>query len=352
MPGLLEPPSLHPFLAACLAAALIGAPAHAQRGAAPASAQRTALDTVRVVGRVDDLIGTAASASEGRIGAADLRRRPITREGELLETVPGVIVTQHSGEGKANQFFVRGFNLDHGTDFQTRLEGMPLNMPSHGHGQGYTDLNFLIPELVDHLEYRLGVHHAEIGDFGSAGGAEIRLLRTLERPFAALSGGGNGYARAVGANGARLYGGDLLVAGEAKAYDGPWVRAGRGAEAERDGAMVGRARHVQLVAPRAGVRQPVERERSDRACAPSRPAPCRASDRSIRATADATQRFSVSGTWMRVGARSVQDVAAVRHPLGSRPVLELHILSRRSRARRPVRSDRPAYDPRRGRAAS
>jgi len=148
-----------------------------------------------VTGRSDDLIGTAASASEGRVGAVELRARPITREGEMLETVPGVIVTQHSGEGKANQYFVRGFNLDHGTDFQTRLDGMPVNMPTHGHGQGWTDLNFLIPELVDHLDYHLGVSHAAIGDFGSAGGAEFHLRRTLDQPFATLATGANGLAR-------------------------------------------------------------------------------------------------------------------------------------------------------------
>src|SRR5262249_21842666 len=108
-----------------------------------------ALCTVRVMGRIDDLTGVASTASQGRVGSADLRLRPLTREGELLETVPGLIVTQHSGDGKANQYFIRGFNLDHGTDFQTRLEGMPVNMPSHAHGQGYTDVNFLIPELVD-----------------------------------------------------------------------------------------------------------------------------------------------------------------------------------------------------------
>ena len=315
------------------------------------SAQRRTLDTVRVVGRVDDLIGSAASASEGRIGAADLRRRPITREGELLETVPGVIVTQHSGEGKANQYFVRGFNLDHGTDFQTMLEGMPLNMPSHGHGQGYTDLNFLIPELVDQLDYRLGVHHAEIGDFGSAGGAEIRLLRTLERPFAAISGGRNGYARAVGANGARLHGGDLLVAGEAKAYDGPWVRPGADAKAECDGAMVGRARRIQLVAPRRSRTTtggtPTIRSR----CAPCRPAPSPRFGQIDSSDGGRTQRFSVSGTWMRVGARSVQDVElfAIRSDLGLFSNFTYFLAD-------PVRGDqfarRPAYEPRRERAAS
>jgi len=180
------------------------------------------LDTVRVGSRADDLIGIATSASEGRVGAVDLLARPIAREGELLESVPGMIVTQHSGEGKANQFFVRGFNLDHGTDFQTRVEGMPVNQPTHGHGQGYTDLNFLIPEFVDLLNYRLGVHHAEIGDFGSAGGAEIHLARSLESPLATLTVGENGYTRAVAGSSLRLGGGDFLLGGEGRLYDGPW----------------------------------------------------------------------------------------------------------------------------------
>ena len=96
-------------------------------------------------------------------------------------------MTQHSGEGKANQYSVRGFNLDHGTDFQTRLEGMPINLPTHGHGQGYTDVNFLIRELVDRIDYKLGVYHADVGDFGSAGSAEFSLLRTLDQPFASDS---------------------------------------------------------------------------------------------------------------------------------------------------------------------
>ena len=186
-----------------------------------------ALTEVRVTGRLDDLIGTATSASEGRVGAAELRARPMTRDGEMLETVPGVIVTQHSGEGKANQYFVRGFNLDHGTDFQTRLDGMPLNMPTHGHGQGYTDLNFLIPELVDHLDYRLGVYHAALGDFGSAGGAEFHLARTLDHAFATAETGANGLARLATGGSSRVGAGDLLLGGEVKTYDGPWLRAER-----------------------------------------------------------------------------------------------------------------------------
>ena len=184
-----------------------------------------ALGAVRVVGRVDDLTGTATSASEGRVGRAELRARPLQREGELLETVPGMIVTQHSGDGKANQLFVRGFNLDHGTDFSTRVDGVPLNMPSHAHGQGYTDLNFLIPETVDHLTYQLGVQHAAIGDFGSAGGADFHLARSFERAFATVEGGQFGFARLATGGSTALGSGLLLGAGELKGYDGPWARA-------------------------------------------------------------------------------------------------------------------------------
>ncbi len=207
-----------------IAASLLGVASTLAAQASPQddSTEAQVLDTLTVSGRSDDLIGMATSASEGRVGAADLSLRPITREGELLETVPGLIVTQHSGDGKANQYFVRGFNLDHGTDFQTRVEGMPVNMASHAHGQGYTDINFLIPELVDYLDYLLGVYHAEIGDFGSAGGAEFHLVSRLRRPFAGLEAGANGLARLVGAGSARLGEGDLLVGAEAKAYDGPW----------------------------------------------------------------------------------------------------------------------------------
>ncbi|HYW50132.1 MAG TPA: TonB-dependent receptor plug domain-containing protein [Gemmatimonadaceae bacterium] len=178
-----------------------------------------------MTGRIANLIGTARSASEGHVGTPELRARPLAREGELLETVPGVIVTQHSGEGKANQYFVRGFNLDHGTDFQTMVDGMPVNQPTHAHGQGYTDLNFLIPEFVRALDYKLGVYHAELGDFGSAGGAEFFLARKFDRPIVATEFGANGLGRIVAGRSTAAGGGDLLLGGEAKRYDGPWSRA-------------------------------------------------------------------------------------------------------------------------------
>lgn len=106
--------------------------------------------------RADEITGIAVSANEGTTGRLDLARRPVLRPGELIETTPGVVATQHSGSGKANQYFVRGFNLDHGTDFSVHVAGVPVNMPSHGHGQGYVDLSFLITEVVDRVRYRKG----------------------------------------------------------------------------------------------------------------------------------------------------------------------------------------------------
>ena len=129
-------------------------------------------EQLEVRGRADDLTGLTGAASEGSTGYLDLAARPITRAGELLETTPGLVATQHSGGGKANQYFLRGFNLDHGTDFSVRVAGVPVNMPSHGHGQGYADLSFVIPELVDRVAYRKGPYHAEAGDFSAAGSVD------------------------------------------------------------------------------------------------------------------------------------------------------------------------------------
>ncbi len=218
----------HHALRALLAGFLAFGAAHAQQfdsartKAATDSTRVTALSVVRVTGRADNLTHIAHSASQGRVGRADLRLRPLVREGEILEAIPGMILTQHSGDGKANQMFVRGFNLDHGTDFQTRIESMPINMPTHAHGQGYSDLNLLIPELVDHLEYKLGTYYAELGDFGAAGGATLHLARTLPSPIAHAEAGAFGFARTVLAGSTKRGNNTLLLGGEAKRYDGPW----------------------------------------------------------------------------------------------------------------------------------
>src|SRR5438270_1402975 len=142
------------------------------------------LETIEVIERSDTLIGIGDSATEGTVGPRQLEARPLLRPGEALETVPGVIITQHSGSGKANQFFLRGFNLDHGTDFATSVAGMPVNFPTHGHGQGYSDLNFLIPELVTGVQFSKGPYYADQGDFATAGSSTINYANALEKPIA------------------------------------------------------------------------------------------------------------------------------------------------------------------------
>ncbi len=165
---------------------------------------------------------TPESASEGTVDGETLRRRPLERPGEVLEVVPGLVVTQHSGAGKANQYFLRGFNLDHGTDLATFVGGVPINMPSHGHGQGYTDLGFLIPELVDEVAWTKGPYHAHNGDFSSAGAVRIDYVDRLERGLARVEAGSFGHARALLADSFALDGGDLLAAFELRHGDGPW----------------------------------------------------------------------------------------------------------------------------------
>src|SRR5262249_19028970 len=151
-----------------------------------------------------------------------LEDRPIYRPGEILEAVPGLVVTQHSGEGKANQFFLRGFNLDHGTDFATSIDGVPINLPSHGHGQGYTDLNFVIPKLVERIDYRKGPYYADEGDFSSAGAADLRYFRQLPEDIVRVEGGMFAYARALVAASPAIGEGDLLYALELLHDNGPW----------------------------------------------------------------------------------------------------------------------------------
>jgi hypothetical protein len=179
---------------------------------------------VEVVGRAEDLVGIVDSASTGRVGQVEIQRIPFLRPAEVLEVIPGLIATQHSGDGKANQYFLRGFNLDHGTDFSSYLEGVPLNMPTHAHGQGYLDLNSLIPELVEVVEYRKGPYYADVGDFSSAGTSRIGYVRRLDRSLLKVGVGENDYYRAVAATSPKLADGDLLLAAEGHFYEGPWDR--------------------------------------------------------------------------------------------------------------------------------
>jgi hypothetical protein len=181
------------------------------------------LPNITVTGRQDSLLGIAESASQGTTGAAQLADRPILRSGEIMETIPGVIITQHAGGGKANQYFLRGFNLDHGTDFATFLDDMPLNLPSHAHGEGYSDMNTVIPEFVERLDYEKGPYYADVGDYGSAGSAHLHFYQVLPQDFVTLEGGMYGFERAVIGISKTNSWGSLLFGGEACHDDGPWV---------------------------------------------------------------------------------------------------------------------------------
>jgi hypothetical protein len=177
---------------------------------------------VKVAGHYDNAVGTSDAASQGTITADLIANRPALRTGEMLEFVPGMIVTQHSGDGKANQYFLRGFNLDHGTDFATYVDGMPVNLRSNAHGQGYSDLNFLIPELVQRIDYKKGTYFADEGDFSSAGAAHFRLADTLPAGIASITAGSYGYQRAVLADSFAALNGTLLYGLEVGRNNGPW----------------------------------------------------------------------------------------------------------------------------------
>ena len=179
-------------------------------------------EEIIVYGRAQHHIGAATSASEGLVGYADYHLPPLLRVGELVEALPGMIATQHSGTGKANQYFLRGFNLDHGTDFAVHLDGVPVNMRSHGHGQGYLDLNFIIPELVQTAVYRKGVYHAEKGDFSSAGSVDFSYYQRLPEPFVQATLGEHGYIRGLAAGSADIGDGVLTAAADKTLYEGPW----------------------------------------------------------------------------------------------------------------------------------
>jgi outer membrane receptor protein involved in Fe transport len=182
------------------------------------------IDEVIVFGRGDALIGTAAAASEGAVAGADLSVRPLLRVAELLEAVPGLIAVQHSGSGKANQFFLRGFNLDHGTDFTTYVDDVPMNLRTHGHGQGYLDVNGLIPEVVERIDYRKGTYRADTGDFSIAGAAFMTTVSQVDA-FTAVEGGEYGWRRLASGSSVRVGDGELAFVGQWKQYAGPFEQS-------------------------------------------------------------------------------------------------------------------------------
>jgi outer membrane receptor for Fe3+-dicitrate len=192
------------------------------RAQTPPTGASVVLPAVTVTAPRDLEAEPTDAASERRVSGETLNTRPIERPGEMLEATPGLIVTQHSGEGKANQYFLRGFNLDHGTDLGIWLDGMPVNMRTHGHGQGYADVNFVIPELVESMLIRKGPYYASEGDFASAGSLHLSYANRLEKSIVSLTGGSFGYWRGLMAGSVNLGPGVLTGAAEIVRYDGAW----------------------------------------------------------------------------------------------------------------------------------
>jgi hypothetical protein len=225
------------FSPLCLSFLTVTASSQTEPAAPPAM-----LDAIVVTGKAESLIGEAPSASKGQANAKELEERPYLRRGELLEVVPGVVITQHSGDGKANQYFVRGFNLDHGTDFAVSMDGQPVNFVTHAHGQGYADLNPIIPELVETLDYWKGPFYGQLGDLSTAGAAKFRFFDMLPQGIATVGIGENNYFRGLLADTIDLSApvppqgskaalppdgrSGLTYAFEYNYYDGPWEREG------------------------------------------------------------------------------------------------------------------------------
>ncbi len=192
------------------------------RSAAPTSGTKLAIDTVKVVSRKNEL-GVASTASSGSVTQEELNLRPVYRVGQLLESVPGLVVTIHSGEGKANQYLIRGFNLDHGTDFATFIDDVPYNEPTHAHGQGYTLLNSFMPELANGLDYTKGPFYGNVGDFAGLGSAHIKLADAIADQIA-VSVGTLGDERVFAGGTYYFPNGDRLTAAGAISHlNGPWA---------------------------------------------------------------------------------------------------------------------------------
>lgn len=173
---------------------------------------------------------TAASSSLVR--ARDFLLRPLPRPADILMLVPGLFVAQHAGGGKANQYFLRGFDADHGTDVLLMVDGVPANMVSHGHGQGYADLHFVIPELIETLEVAKGPYFAEHGDFATAGAFNMVTRRRVEESSLSLAAGGFASpgralstARSLVITSPTVGSVETLLAGEAYTTNGPFENA-------------------------------------------------------------------------------------------------------------------------------
>jgi len=203
------PASASPSPSPCPSTTPVAGSASPAPAASPCGKELKTIATVAMAGRNANLVGLAQAASEGTIGQEQIATRPILRPGEILEAIPGLVISQHSGEGKANQYYLRGFQLDHGTDLESTIGGIPVNMVSHAHGQGYSDINWLMPELVSYVEFKKGTYYADQGDFSTAGAYNVFFRDTIE-PITEFGVGDYGYDRFFTAGSPKVGNGHLL----------------------------------------------------------------------------------------------------------------------------------------------
>jgi hypothetical protein len=195
--------------------------ASAQTAPPPSNADREVVVTASRL----NLMGVATTASQGSVTEQELQSRPVYRVGQLLESTPGLVVTIHSGEGKANQYLLRGFNLDHGTDIANFVDDMPINRPSNTHGQGYSDLNFELPQLAQGLDYTKGPYYASVGDFGAVASTHLKLANEIPDQVS-ISGGAFGVYTIFGGGAYKLSDDDRIVGGLYYGHvDGPFAPA-------------------------------------------------------------------------------------------------------------------------------
>jgi TonB dependent receptor/TonB-dependent Receptor Plug Domain len=204
-------------------AVLVLAAELAKPSPSPAAARKTIAHVV-THGRALNLVGRVPAASVGTIDREEIATRPVMRPGQILEAIPGLLITQHSGEGKANQYYLRGFQLDHGTDLSATIAGIPVNLPTHAHGQGYSDINWLIPELVSYVDFEKGPYYANAGDFSAAGSYTIDYVNTLARPITEVGLGDFGYSNFLTAESQPAGAGNLLYALQVSHDNGSFIR--------------------------------------------------------------------------------------------------------------------------------
>ena len=193
----------------------------------PVSGRERAKPTGKGTAQLEELVVEAkkplSSASSDEVREKDYAVRPHDTMMEILNNIPGLVVAQHQGGGKAPQWLIRGFDADHGTDFAVFLDDMPVNLPTHAHGQGYADVNFIIPETIERFELYKGPYFTQFGDFANAGALNFVSKEEFKENFALAEGGSFDTQRYVVGASPKLSWAKTLLAAQVYSTNGPFI---------------------------------------------------------------------------------------------------------------------------------